>query len=123
MNKKSPQPPPKTHNQRYGSFGEDLAVKFLQKKKYQILDRNFRFPEGEIDIIAEKNGVIAFIEVKTRSTDAFGDPSQAVNNKKLTRMAQGAIAYLQENHLHSDFRFDIIAILPSSIQHYQNVTL
>ena len=123
MNKKFQQPPLKTHNQTFGSFGENLAANFLLKKKYRILDRNFRSSAGEIDIIAEKNGVIVFIEVKTRSSEAYGEPSQAVNHKKLTRMAQGAMEFLHDHKIRADFRFDIITVLGTSIQHFENVTL
>ncbi len=124
MNKKSQLPPSrKTHNQTFGSQGENLATEYLETKKYKILDRNYRSSAGEIDIIAEKNGVVVFVEVKTRTSDSYGEGSISVNHKKLTRMAQGATEYLHENNLRADFRFDIIAITGKKINHFQNVTM
>jgi putative endonuclease len=65
-----------------GSKGEDLAVRFLEKKGYRILSRNFRTPVGEIDVIAEDRNTLVFIEVKTRTDDSFGHPFEAVTFRK-----------------------------------------
>lgn len=123
MKRKSTPQLPKKHNQVFGHYGENLAVDYLLNKKYQILDRNYRSSAGEIDIIAEKGGVVVFVEVKTRTSDAYGEPTTAVNHKKLTAMTQGAMEFFKENDLNADFRFDIIAITGRSIEHFQNVTM
>ena len=70
------------HNE-FGKIAEDLAVDFLVKAEYKILARNFRYLKAEIDIIAEKENQIIIIEVKARNTDAFLEPQEAVNKKKI----------------------------------------
>jgi putative endonuclease len=70
------------HNE-LGALGEALAVEFLQKNKYKIVERNWRFKKAEIDIIAQKNNVLAIVEVKTRSSNYFGNPQDFVNQKKI----------------------------------------
>ena len=65
-----------------GKKGEALAVEFLQKNNYQILELNWRFKKAEIDVIAKKNDVLAVVEVKTRSSNYFGNPQDFVNPKK-----------------------------------------
>lgn len=67
----------------FGKYGEDLAVTFLKKQGYVILDRNFRIRGGEIDIIAIDRNVLAYVEVKTRSTHQFGSPQESVTHSKL----------------------------------------
>lgn len=70
-----------SHNE-LGKLGEELAVEFLQKNAYEILDQNWRYKKAEVDIIARKGETLAIVEVKTRSTDAFGDPQDFVKPKK-----------------------------------------
>lgn len=111
------------HNSTFGTWGEQRARAFLVEKGWPILATNFRFSHGEIDIVAQDGEVIVFVEVKTRSTDEFGHPSQAVTHKKLQSLTQTAIAFLKQRHLTNDFRFDIISVLPDQIEHFENVTL
>jgi len=68
--------------QIFGKDSESLAVKYLKKQRYKILEKNYRTPVGEIDIIAKHKGVIVFVEVKARRSDRFGDPKGAVTYKK-----------------------------------------
>ncbi len=117
------------HNFSLGEQGEQRAVEFLQKKNFQVLTTNFRAGNQEIDIIALDLGVdeLVFIEVKTRSQDFSGNPSGAVGYLKLKSMKRAAAAYLRSHPqkellYQKDYRFDIIAILPNSVDHYQNVT-
>ena len=70
-----------------GDMGEKKAVKFLKKKGYRILETNFKTKFGEIDIIAKKEGCICFVEVKTRSSDNFGEPREAVNFYKQQKIS------------------------------------
>jgi putative endonuclease len=100
-----------THND-FGILAEDLAVEYLKKKGYKILDRNFRFKKNEIDIIAEKDNLIIITEVKARSTDAFILPQEAVTKTKIRSIVFAANHYLEEFNKDNEVRFDIITVLP-----------
>lgn len=94
-----------------GKSGEDRAATLLKKKGYRILERNFRTKTGEIDLIALHDGTVVFVEVKTRSGDAFGAPELAVNAGKQRRMIKTAMAYIANKKLHQvPCRFDVVAI-------------
>ncbi len=95
-----------------GQHGEDIASKALKRSKYKILERNFRCRQGEIDIIAEdKDGVLCFVEVKARSSDAFGRPEEVVNSHKQRRLTAAAYVYLEKNRLElRNMRFDIVSV-------------
>ncbi|WP_026463456.1 YraN family protein [Adhaeribacter aquaticus] len=97
-----------------GAKGEELATSYLQQKGYLILKRNFRYKRAEIDIIAQKNNILVFAEVKTRTSSQYGYPEDFVNQKKINLFLLAAEEYITEiNWLH-DIRFDIIAITYSS---------
>ena len=93
-----------------GQLGEDLAVDFLEKSGYEILDRNWRFQKAEIDIIAKKNTSLAIVEVKTRSSLEFGLPQDFVKPKKIQLLVKAVNEYIITNDLDVNVRFDIIAI-------------
>lgn len=114
----------KQPNFSLGHRGEARAVKFLKKKNYQILDVNVRVKNSELDIVAwdRERDEIVFVEVKTRRTDFYGSPSEAVNDKKLATMMRVASHYLQIKRLAKDYRFDIITITPSGVRHFENVS-
>lgn len=97
------------HNE-LGQLGEDLAVDFLEKSGYEILDRNWRFQKAEIDIIAKKNTTLAIVEVKTRSSLEFGLPQDFVKPKKIQLLVKAVNEYINRNDLDVNVRFDIIAI-------------
>jgi len=99
-----------THNE-LGKKGEELAVEFLQNKGYKILERNWRFKKAEVDIIASKNNVLAIIEVKTRSTNYFGNPQDFVNSKKIKLLVEAVNEYIISKDLDVETRFDIVAII------------
>ena len=99
-----------THNE-LGNQGEQLAVEFLQKNNYQILERNWRFKKAEVDIIAIKNEILAVIEVKTRSSNYFGNPQDFVNQKKIQLLVEAINEYVISKEIDVEVRFDIIAIL------------
>ena len=111
-----------------GRQGEDEAVRFLKSQGYRILERNLQFRFGELDIIAQKRNVIAFIEVKTRRTGVAGQPFEGVKPAKMRRIVSMAETYLRYKKLEDDnlvFRFDIISIVwpegePPEIQHLEN---
>ncbi len=94
-----------------GRTGEDRAARFLVSRGYRILERNYSTRSGEIDLIALHQGTVAFIEVKTRSNDAFGAPELAVNQRKQRRMIKAALGYIKFKKLHQvPCRFDVVAI-------------
>lgn len=104
----------------YGNEGEQAACEYLLKKGWRILDRNVRRGRGEIDIIARKRKIITFVEVKRRSSLAFGNPAEAVNTEKQRRIAQAAALYVQEQGLENEkLRFDVIEILSGDIRHIE----
>ncbi len=92
-----------------GKRGEEIAAKFLRKKGMKILERNFRTPYGEIDIIATKKGKLHFVEVKTRRSEKFGKPFEAVNSAKLSHIKNSALFYL--NGKDADFEINVISVL------------
>jgi putative endonuclease len=93
-----------------GSKGEDLAIQFLKKKGYRIIDRNYKTSVGEIDIIARDGNTIVFVEVKTRTDDSFGYPFEAVNKKKRQKLKNLALLYLKRQVKESPVRFDVLSI-------------
>ena len=95
---------------RTGLSGEDSAVAFLRKSGYKIHFRNYRYKRAEIDIIAEHNGVLVFVEVKTRSSDKYGFPEESVNWKKERLLLSAAENYIYHTQWEHDIRFDIISI-------------
>ena len=100
-----------TNKQIYGTKGEDLAVSFLEKKGYKIIERNYRMRGGEIDIIALDNDTLAFIEVKARSTEEFGSPLEAITYRKLKTLTKTAQFYkIKHPKLPDMLRIDAVAI-------------
>lgn len=94
-----------------GESGEESAKAYLVKKGYEILAANWRSGRAEVDIIARIGNDLVFVEVKTRSTSYFGFPEQAVSRKKQQQLQKAADAYIQENTVLSDIRFDVVAVL------------
>lgn len=97
------------HNE-LGKLGEAMAVAFLQKNGYAILETNWVFQKAEIDIIAKKENILAIVEVKTRSSIDFGLPQDFVNPKKIQLLVKAVNEYVIANDLDVEVRFDIIAI-------------
>jgi putative endonuclease len=106
---------PKGYNKEFGQKGEDKAVEFLRKKGYRLIERNFRTRNGEIDIIAvDKSSnppTLAFIEVKTRFSDEFGDPMEAITYYKMRAFTRTALIYqMKHPKLPQLLRLDAIAV-------------
>lgn len=93
-----------------GKLGEEMAVEFLQKEGYAILETNWVFQKAEVDIIAQKNGILAVVEVKTRSSIDFGLPQDFVNPKKIQLLVKAINEYVISKDLDVEVRFDIIAL-------------
>ncbi|GAH89399.1 unnamed protein product [marine sediment metagenome] len=102
-----------------GKFGEDAASKYLVAKGYKIKERNYRTFLGEIDIVCEYKGNIIFVEVKTRRSDKFGYPEEAVNFIKQQKIIKNALCYLSKYHLwKKNCCFDVILI---SISNHKDI--
>ncbi|CAB4861693.1 MAG: YraN family protein [Actinobacteria bacterium] len=104
------------HNQRTGALGEEAVTRYLIEHNTEIVERNWRIREGEIDIIAlHPSGVFAFVEVKTRSSLVFGHPFEAINRDKAHRMQRLALAWLATHGcLGCDYQIDVAAVLIGS---------
>jgi len=102
-----------------GKSGEDVAIEYLKKKKFKIVNRGFRFLRGEIDIIAYDGDTLVFIEVKTRKSIGFSQPEESVTpakRKQLRRVAQG---YLLRNQIQDvECRFDVISLTFDELEGY-----
>ena len=116
-----------SRQQVIGKWGESLAADFLSEKGYKILARNVRTEYGEIDLIVTRGDVLIFVEVKTRTSNEFGYPEDAITKQKKEHLLASAQAYLQ-NHpeFEGDWRIDVIAIwrkdrnAPQQIIHFEN---
>jgi len=98
-------------NREFGKKGEDLAAKRLSKLGYKIIERNYRTPAGEIDIIATDGEYLVFVEVKSRSDLSFGAPELAVNRHKRRQMEKAALLYLmKKGGADKPCRFDVVCI-------------
>ena len=100
------------HNQ-LGEKGEKLAAELLRKKGYTVHEENWRSGKNELDIVAQIGHTVVFVEVKTRSTAYFGDPSEAVSPAKQKRLIQAANDYLVEHGIDLEARFDVMSIVIS----------
>lgn len=93
-----------------GKRGEEIACRYLQEKGYAILETNFRFGRGEIDVIAKQQETIVFVEVKTRSSNKYGYPEESVTESKKEKLKETAMEYLIKNDLQNEIRFDVVTI-------------
>ena len=101
-----------------GNIGEKLAVAYLEREAYEILETNWRFSRAEVDIIARKNGVLLFAEVKTRRQEQHGEAELAVDFKKVQLLSTAAAAYMMRIGHDWAIRFDIIAVIYESASSY-----
>lgn len=113
-------------NQKLGARGEAIACDYLQKKGYSIVTRNWRTKLGEIDIVAKRDGVFVFVEVKTRGGTGYGYPEEAITAEKRQRMERVAELYCLATRASGMRRLDTIAIILSDvgepeITHFENV--
>lgn len=102
------------HNE-LGKRGEDAAVRYLNSNGYEIIERNWFYEKYEIDIIARNEEFIVFAEVKTRSSDSWGNPEDAVSKAKIKRIVEAADYYLKLHDIGLAVRFDVIAAIWTGI--------
>ena len=103
---------PRREKKELGKKGEEKALRFLKKKGYRIIEKNYVCKMGEMDIIAKDKDTLTFIEVKTRTSAEFGPPQLAVNSSKQRQLSKVALNYLKEKQLEEvRARFDVVAIL------------
>ena len=94
-----------------GQLGEDLACKALKKSGYRILERNYRCRYGEIDIVAQKHGYLVFVEVRSKTSTAFGTPEESMTAQKKQRLTASAMSYFNSHTgLPENWRVDFVAI-------------
>ena len=109
-----------------GKEGEEIAAKYLTEKGFKILERNYHYSHGEIDIVAKNKEWLVFVEVKTRLNLEYGEPEYAINPKKIKQIKKMAELYLFDKEIEeADCRFDVVAILFENennpkITHYEN---
>jgi len=111
------------HNE-LGKIGEQIAVNFLIKKGYKIKERNWRFKKAEVDIIAQIANTLVAVEVKTRSTDVFGDPQEFIKEKQKKMLVHAVDEYVISKDLDVEVRFDVIGIIKNkdetTIEHLED---
>lgn len=100
-----------------GQAGEDLAADFLLSKGYYIRHRNWRAGRHELDIIAVHDGTLVVVEVKTRRNGSFGDPYEAIDERKIRSIVWSTDAYLRRFNLDMPVRFDVIAVTGNAASH------
>ncbi|MBU1136932.1 YraN family protein [Patescibacteria group bacterium] len=112
---------------RVWKIGEAVARKYLENKGYEILEQNYRTRYAEIDLVAQKNEVLVFIEVRTKTGELFGSPEETINRKKLKRIWQNADNYVKMKKWNGQYRIDAVGIvlnLDSSVarlEHYEDI--
>jgi putative endonuclease len=101
-----------TSQRSKGKIGEDVAVIFLKRNGYKILEQNYFYNHGEIDIVAKDGNVLAFVEVKSRRSTRFGEPEESVTPKKQELLRRTAEGYVIEKNIGDiDCRFDVVSVI------------
>lgn len=103
-----------------GKRGEELAADFLRSCGYLIVEANYRWRGGEIDLIAREGNTLVFVEVKSRSSESFGLPEESVHPAKQRKLIQTAQRYLLEHPTELDVRFDVVALSGGKARLYKN---
>ena len=109
------------NNREHGIDGENIAVEYLKKQGYVILERNYSVKVGEIDIIAKDKDTIVFVEVKSRENTKFGRPIESITPQKVHHIIRTAQWYLSAKRKHnSPCRFDVVEVLRGEVTHVKN---
>jgi len=119
-----------TYQKEIGNKGEQLAADYLKDKGYHLLDYNFHTRYGELDLVMLEKGIIVFVEVKTRTSNAFGLPEESITPSKMEHIQNAGLLWLQEHpEAPDDWRVDVVSILmdrnrePLNIKHFINAIL
>ena len=100
-----------SYKQKLGQRGEEMAAAYLQQQGYRILERNWRCPVGELDIVAREGEILTFVEVRARRGDRFGTPEESITPAKQARLVELAQTYMQEKGLtDQSWRIDVVAV-------------
>ena len=99
------------HNE-LGKTGEALAAEYLEKKGFEILERNWKYNHKELDLIAMHNDYLVIIEVKTRTSDGWENPKEAITNGKIRFIVEASEAYINETNIENEVRFDVVTLIP-----------
>ena len=116
------------HNE-LGTWGEEQAALFLQRKGYAIMERDWKTGHRDLDIIASDNDTVVFVEVKTRRNRLFAEPEEAVDYRKLHNLRQAINYYVKSKHLNASFRLDVVTVVgspdgaPPEITHIQDIPM
>jgi putative endonuclease len=111
-------------NREEGLQAEEKAVEVLKEKGYRVIERNFRSPLGEIDIIAEEGGFLVFVEVKARNSLAFGDPLEAITDEKKRHIIRTALFYMKKHRsMNRRARFDVVGMTGERVKLVKNAFL
>lgn len=108
------------HKKVLGRKAEDRTAKYLKKRGYKIIERNFKTPFGEADIVAFKDGYYCFVEVKAREGDAFGLPAEAVDKRKRERYRKIALYFCNMKRQEVPCRFDVASIYQDELEYFEN---
>lgn len=114
--------------QAFGQLGERVAERWLRKLGYKVVNRRFRNGHRDIDLVVERDGTVAFVEVKARAGDRFGGPIEAVNWKKQKELTRSALTWISRHgRSGEDYRFDVVGVLIQGetvrIRHIENAFL
>ena len=111
---------------KLGQHGERIAARYLRLRLYRVLARNYRTPFGEIDLVCRRSGVLVFVEVKTRTSQHFGNPETAITMQKMSHLIKAAECYRRREQCHGQpWRIDVLAIDVTAnsrpaITHFEN---
>ncbi|MCK4520792.1 YraN family protein [Candidatus Parcubacteria bacterium] len=116
------------NNIKIGRIGEEIARDYLEDKGYDIIEQNCKTRYSEIDLIAKKDDVLVFIEVRTKTSERFGSPEETINKEKIRRLIRSADAYSAIKRWKGQYRIDAVCVVLdqnhklSRIQHYESIT-
>ncbi len=111
--------------QAFGELGERIAERWLARRGWRVVHRRYRFGHRDIDLVVERDGVVAFVEVKARSSEQFGDPIEAVNWRKRRDLERSALSWISRHGRSGEsYRFDVVGILVEGrrvrVRHVEN---
>ncbi len=116
------------HRKLVWKKGEAIAREYLESKGYEILEQNYRTRYAEIDIVAKKENMLIFVEVRTKTGEMFGLPEETINKKKLEKLWRNAEAYVKMKRWQGQYRIDAVCVVLNQdnsvrrMEHYQNIT-